>query len=162
MDFETIKTSLIAFFTTGAGATVIAIIITAVKDYAKAKLTAKATKLNDLDKDAIAEKVVNALKGKISVDMITELDKATRNLITEFKETLNQQIKKTNDNERLLYAVAKVMSQFKTVQGTTALDELNKVLASTDIEEIKELPTDTISVELTDKTETANKAKVSY
>ena len=162
MDWETIKTSLIAFFTTGAGATIIAIIITAVKDYAKTKLTAKATKLNDTDKDAIAEKVVNALKGKISVDMIAELDKTTRNLISEFKEEHNALIKKTNDNERLLYAVAKVMSQFKTVQGTTALDELNKVLASTDLAEIKGLPTDTISVELTDKTETVNKAKVSY
>lgn len=161
MDWETIKTSLIAFFTTGAGATIIAIIITAVKDYAKTKLTAKATKLNDTDKDAIAEKVVNALKGKISVDMIAELDKTTRNLISEFKEEHNALIKKTNDNERLLYAVAKVMSQFKTVQGTTALDELNKVLASTDLAEIKELPTDTISVELTDKTETP-KSKVSY
>lgn len=162
MDWETIKTSLIAFFTTGAGATIIALIISAVKDYAKTKLTAKATKLNDIDKDAIAEKVVGALKGKISVDMIAELDKTTRNLITEFKEEHNALIKKTNDNERLLYAVAKVMSQFKTVQGTTALDELNKVLASTDLAEIKKLPTDTISVELTDKTETSNKAKVSY
>lgn len=161
MDWETIKTSLIAFFTTGAGATIIALIISAVKDYAKTKLTAKATKLNDIDKDAIAEKVVGALKGKISVDMIDELDKATRNLITEFKEEHNALIKKTNDNERLLYAVAKVMSQFKTVQGTTALDELNKVLASTDLAEIKEIPTDTIVVELTDKEETP-KSKVSY
>lgn len=161
MEFEAIKTSLIAFFTTGAGATIIALIISAVKDYAKTKLTAKATKLNDLDKDAIAEKVVGAIQGKISVDMVDELDKTTRNLITEFKETLNQQIKKTNENERLLYAVAKVMSQFKTVQGTTALDELNKVLASTDLAEIKELPTDTISVELTDTKETP-KSKVSY
>lgn len=161
MEFEALKTSLIAFFTTGAGATIIALIISAVKDYAKTKLTAKATKLNDLDKDAIAEKVVGAIQGKISVDMVDELDKTTRNLITEFKETLNQQIKKTNENERLLYAVAKVMSQFKTVQGTTALDELNKVLATTDLAEIKELPTDTISVELTDKTETP-KSKVSY
>lgn len=161
MDWETIKTSLIAFFTTGAGATIIALIISAVKDYAKTKLTAKATKLNDIDKDAIAEKVVGALKGKISVDMVDELDKATRNLITEFKEEHNALIKKTNDNERLLYAVAKVMSQFKTVQGTTALDELNKVLASTDLAEIKEIPTDTIVVELTDKEETP-KSKVSY
>lgn len=161
MDWETIKTSLIAFFTTGAGATIIALIISAVKDYAKTKLTAKATKLNDLDKDAIAEKVVGALKGKISVDMIAELDKATRNLITEFKEEHNALIKKTNDNEKMLYAMGKVIAQFKTVQGTTALDELNKVLASTDLAEIKELPTDTISVELTDKTETP-KSKVSY
>lgn len=161
MEWETIKTSLIAFFTTGAGATIIALIISAVKDYAKTKLTAKATKLNDLDKDAIAEKVVNAIKGKISVDMIAELDKATRNLITEFKEEHNALIKKTNDNEKMLYAMGKVIAQFKTVQGTTALDELNKVLASTDLAEIKELPTDTISVELTDKTETP-KSKVSY
>lgn len=161
MEWETIKTSLIAFFTTGAGATIIAIIISAVKDYAKTKLTAKATKLNDLDKDEIAKKVIDAIQGKISVDMITELDKATRNLITEFKEAHNALIKKTNDNEKMLYAVAKVMAQFKTVQGTTALDELNKVLASTDTTEIKELPTDTIVVDLTDKTETPKK-KVSY
>ena len=85
MEFEAIKTSLIAFFTTGAGATIIALIISAVKDYAKTKLTAKATKLNDLDKDAIAEKVVGAIQGKIAVDMVDELDKTTRNLITEFK-----------------------------------------------------------------------------
>lgn len=161
MDFEAIKTSLIAFFTTGAGATIIALIISAVKDYAKTKLTAKATKLNDIDKDDIAKKVIDAIQGKISVDMVTELDKATRNLITELKEKYNELIVKTNGNERMLYAVAKVMAQFKTVQGTTALDELNKVLASTDLAEIKELPTDTISVELTDKTETPKK-KVSY
>lgn len=161
MEWETIKTSLIAFFTTGAGATILALIISAVKDYAKTKLTAKATKLNDIDKDDIAKKVIDAVKGKISVDMIAELDITTRNLITEFKEAHNQLIKKTNDNERMLYAVAKVMAQFKTVQGTTALDELNKVLASTDTTEIKELPTDTIVVDLTDKTETPKK-KVSY
>lgn len=161
MDWEAIKTTVIAFFTTGAGAGLIAVIITAIKDYAKSKLTAKATKLNDLDKDEIAGKVLEAIKGKISIDMTDELNKATRNLINEFKGSLNDVNINETEVKNLLLATANVIAQFKTVQGTTALDELNKALATISPAETTPLSTDEVIYEVKEE-ETKKSKKVSY
>lgn len=161
MEWETIKTTVITFFSTGIGSLLIGAIAYLVQNYAKAKLTAKATKLNDLDKDEIAGKVLEAIKGKISIDMTDELNKATRNLVNEFKGSLNDVNINETEVKNLLLATANVIAQFKTVQGTTALDELNKALATISPAETTPLSTDEVIYEVKEE-ETKKSKKVSY
>ena len=165
MNWEQIKEIIIAFATSSIGATLIAVITKFIVDYFKNKVTAKATKLNSTDKSEIAEGVINALTGKITIDIEDEINKATRSLIGEFRTALNNLINQNNDLKKVITAQAKVISQFKTVQGTSALDELNSVMSTVNTDLTPTTSVETVYEVKTVATTTDNKAltgKVSY
>ena len=162
MNWEQIKEIVIAFSTSTVGATFLAVITKFIVDYCKSKVTAKATKLNDADKAEIAEKVISAISGKITIDMEDELNKATRNLIGEMRETLNTTIAQNNEMKKVALAQAKVISQFKTIQGTSALDELHGVMSSVSADYITNLNKAEIAYEVETPTATETKTKGTF
>ncbi len=163
MNWEQIKEIVIAFSTSTVGATFLAVITKFIVDYCKSKVTAKATKLNDADKTEIAKMVTASISGKITIDMEDELNKATRNLIGEMRETLNTTIAQNNEMKKVVLAQAKVISQFKTIQGTAALDELNGVMSTVSADYITSLNTPEIGYAVETPTpDTKTTAKFSY
>lgn len=133
---------LIMEYVTGflGGSTGLAIIGVVVYKVAKAILEHKGkkyAKLDYQDKNEIANDVKAAIKDGVEVDITSELDKATKKLVSEHKAKLNELIAVNNEDRRLLYAVAQTLAQFKTIQGTTALAELQKALDGVKKDEIE-------------------------
>ena len=78
----------------------------------------KPVKLNQSDYEAIANAIVDKTNGSIEINMSSEIDKATRNRLTE--------VEKVNACKQLVKsqkAIANAVSDFKTI-STSARDEL--------------------------------------
>lgn len=163
MTWEAIKTVVITFCSSTVGTVLLTAGINLIKTAIVNKQNAAKSKLLESDRKAIVDDVLKAQKGRIVIDMRDELDGATRGLINEFREDYNALAKRNNDLTRVVIAQAKVISQFKTIQGTEANNELISVLAGVDTTDIPMLTGEVaFVVEETATEEKTKKSKVSY
>ena len=137
MTWEQIQTTIIAVCTSTLGSGALAFIAYIIKDAIVHRIDAKKSKLLASDKQDIALAVKQGIQQGVEVDITSELDKATKKLVSEHKAKLNELIAVNNEDRRLLYAVAQTLAQFKTIQGTTALAELQKALDGVKKDEIE-------------------------
>lgn len=163
MTWEAIKTAVITFCSSAAGTALLGIIINAIKTAIVNKQNAAKSKLLESDRKAIVDDVLKAQKGRIVIDMRDELDGATRGLLNEFRGDFNYLVERNNTLTKVVIAQAKVISQFKTIQGTEANNELVSVLAGVDTTDIPMLTGEVaFVVEETATEEKTKKSKVSY
>lgn len=162
MTWEAIKTAVIAFCSSTAGTAILALIINAIKTAIVNKQNAAKSKLLESDRKAIVDDVLKAQKGKIVIDMEDELNRATRGLINEFRGDVNALAERNNLLTKVVIAQAKVISQFKTIQGTEANNELIAVLAGVDTTDIPMLTGEVAFVVEEATEEKTKKSKVSY
>ena len=132
MTWEQIQHTIIAVCTSTVGSGLIAFLAYIIKDAIVRKVDSKKSKLLDTDKKEIAIAVKEGIRDGVEVDITNELDKATKKLISEQKDKINELIKQHNEDHKLLVGVAQLLTQFKSIQGKTALDELQKALDEVD------------------------------
>lgn len=144
MNWEQIQTTIIAVCSSTVGSAVLAFIAYIIKDAIVHKIDSKKSKLLASDKKEIAVAVQKGIQNGVEVDITSELDKATKKLVSEFKGTLNDLIALSNEDRRLLYAVAQTLAQFKTIQGTTALAELKQAIDGAGKQELAKIDDDRV------------------
>lgn len=83
----------------------------------------KPVKLNQSDYEAIANAIVDKTNGSIEINMSSEIDKATRNRLTEVEKVNGELVKACKQLVKSQKAIANAVSDFKTI-STSARDEL--------------------------------------
>lgn len=83
----------------------------------------KPVKLNQSDYEAIANAIVDKTNGSIEINMASEIDKATRNRLTEVEKVNGELVKACKQLVKSQKAIANAVSDFKTI-STSARDEL--------------------------------------
>lgn len=83
----------------------------------------KPVKLNQSDYQAIANAIVDKTNGSIEINMSSEIDKATRNRLTEVEKVNGELVKACKQLVKSQKAIANAVSDFKTI-STSARDEL--------------------------------------
>lgn len=139
MNWEQIQTTIIAICSSTVGSAVLAFIAYIIKDAIVHRMDSKKSKLLASDKREIADEVKSAIRDGVEVDITNELDKATKKLISEQKDKINELIKQQNDDRRLLISMAGVLAQLKSLQSTQAIADLKKRLENAPIDEIEEV-----------------------
>ena len=139
MNWEQIQTTIIAVCTSTVGSAVIAFIAYIIKDAIVHKIDSKKSKLLSSDKKEIVLAVQQGIKDGVEVDITNELDKATKKLISEQKDKINELIKQHNAEHKLLVSMATVLSNLKSLQSTQAIADLKKQLADAGYKEIEEV-----------------------
>ena len=162
MTWEAIKTAVIAFCSSTAGTAILAFIINAVKTAIVNKQNVAKSKLLESDRKAIVDDMLNAQKGKIVIDMQNELNVATRGMLNEFRNDFNSLIERNNLLTKVIIAQANVISQFKTIQGTEANNELLAILDGVDATDIPMLTGEVAFVVEPTEEHKTKKSKVSY
>lgn len=139
MTTEQIMTYVVAFLSSGVGATVITVIVKAIVNAICTYKTKKVSKLNESDKseiaDASAKSVLSAISGGVSIDAEAMIDKATNKRLTAIEEQFNSIATQLNKLSAILVAEGQVLSEFKT-PSLASRETLNLVLA----DELKKLP----------------------
>lgn len=108
---------LMAAFTALGGITGIVKIITTIVS------KKKPVKLSNSDYQAIANAIVDKTNGSIEINMASEIDKATRNRLTEVEKVNGELVKACKQLVKSQKAIANAVSDFKTI-STSARDEL--------------------------------------
>lgn len=139
MNWEQIQTTIIAVCTSTVGSGVIAFIAYIIKDAIVHKIDSKKSKLLSSDKREIALAVQEGIKDGVEVDITSELDKATKKLISEQKDTINKLVKQYNEEHKLLVAMASVLSNLKSLQSTKEIADLKAQVEKASKEDIEEL-----------------------
>lgn len=139
MNWEQIQTTIIAVCTSTVGSGVIAFIAYIIKDAIVHKIDSKKSKLLSSDKREIALAVQEGIKDGVEVDITSELDKATKKLISEQKDTINKLVKQYNEEHKLIVAMASVLSNLKSLQSTKEIAELKAQVEKASKEDIEEL-----------------------
>lgn len=85
----------------------------------------KPVKLNQSDYEAIANAIVDKTNGSIEINMSSEIDKATRNRLTEVEKVNGELVKACKQLVKSQKAIANAVSDFKTI-STSARDELKE------------------------------------
>ena len=83
----------------------------------------KPVKLNQSDYEAIANAIVDKTNGSIEINMSSEIDKATRNRLTEVEKVNGELVKACKQLVKSQKAIANAVSDFKTI-STSAREEL--------------------------------------
>ena len=83
----------------------------------------KPVKLSNSDYQAIANAIVDKTNGSIEINMSSEIDKATRNRLTEVEKVNGELVKACKQLVKSQKAIANAVSDFKTI-STSARDEL--------------------------------------
>lgn len=148
MNWEQIQTTIIAVCSSTVGSAALAFIAYIIKDAIVHKIDSKKSKLLASDKKEIADEIKASLQNGVEVDITSELDKATKKLVSEFKDTLNELIDSENKDRKLLYATAQTLAQFKSIQGTQALAVLKDELGKVDEKELAPLDNDRVVAKL--------------
>lgn len=139
MTTEQIMTYVVAFLSSGVGATVITVIVKAIVNAICTYKTKKVSRLNESDKAEIAESaaksVLAAISGGVNIDAEAMIDKATNKRLTAIEEQFNGIATQMNKLSAILVAEGQVLSEFKT-PSLASRETLNAVLA----DELKKLP----------------------
>lgn len=120
-----------------AGAGVISFCAFLIKDAIVNKIQSKKSKLLASDKKEIAEEVKAAIRDGVELDITNELDKATKKLISEQKDRENKLIKQNNELRKLVVAMADVLANLKSLQGTQVIAKLRDTIDKEPIEEVE-------------------------
>lgn len=139
MSTEQIMTYVVAFLSSGVGATVITVIVKSIVNAICTYKTKKVSRLNESDKSEIAESaaksVLAAISGGVNIDAEAMIDKATNKRLTAIEEQFNGIATQMNKLSAILVAEGQVLSEFKT-PSLSSRETLNAVLA----DELKKLP----------------------
>ena len=139
MTTEQIMTYVVAFLSSGVGATVITVIVKAIVNAICTYKTKKVSRWNESDKAEIAESaaksVLAAISGGVNIDAEAMIDKATNKRLTAIEEQFNGIATQMNKLSAILVAEGQVLSEFKT-PSLASRETLNAVLA----DELKKLP----------------------
>lgn len=139
MSTEQIMTYVVAFLSSGVGATVITVIVKSIVNAICTYKTKKVSRLTDGDKKEISKMVVTdmltAIQGGVNIDAEAMIDKATNKRLTAIEEQFNGIATQMNKLSAILVAEGQVLSEFKT-PSLASRETLNAVLA----DELKKLP----------------------
>ena len=139
MSTEQIMTYVVAFLSSGVGATVITVIVKSIVNAICTYKTKKVSRLTDSDKKEISKMVVTdvltAIQGGVNIDAEAMIDKATNKRLTAIEEQFNGIATQMNKLSAILVAEGQVLSEFKT-PSLASRETLNAVLA----DELKKLP----------------------
>lgn len=132
MSTEQIMTYVVAFLSSGVGATVITIIVKSIVNAICTYKTKKVSRLTDGDKKEISKMVVTdvltAIQGGINIDVEAMIDKATNKRLTAIETQFNDIAEQMNKLSDIVVAEGQVLSEFKTPSlGSREL--LNAVLS---------------------------------
>lgn len=132
MTTEQIMTYVVAFLSSGVGATVITVIVKAIVNAICTYKTKKVSRLNEADKAEIAESaaksVLAAISGGVNIDAEAMIDKATNKRLTAIETQFNDIAGQMNKLSDIVVAEGQVLSEFKTPSlGSREL--LNAVLS---------------------------------
>lgn len=139
MSTEQIMTYVVAFLSSGVGATAITVIVKSIVNAICTYKTKKVSRLTDGDKKEISKMVVTdmltAIQGGVNIDAEAMIDKATNKRLTAIEEQFNGIATQMNKLSAILVAEGQVLSEFKT-PSLASRETLNAVLA----DELKKLP----------------------
>ena len=132
MSTEQIMTYVVAFLSSGVGATVITVIVKSIVNAICTYKTKKVSRLTDGDKKEISKMVVTdvltAIQGGVNIDVEAMIDKATNKRLTAIETQFNDIAGQMNKLSDIVVAEGQVLSEFKTPSlGSREL--LNAVLS---------------------------------
>ena len=132
MSTEQIMTYVVAFLSSGVGATVITVIVKSIVNAICTYKTKKISRLTDGDKKEISKMVVTdvltAIQGGVNIDVEAMIDKATNKRLTAIETQFNDIAGQMNKLSDIVVAEGQVLSEFKTPSlGSREL--LNAVLS---------------------------------
>ena len=142
MSTEQIMTYVVAFLSSGVGATVITIIVKSIVNAICTYKTKKVSRLTDGDKKEISKMVVTdvltAIQGGVNIDVEAMIDKATNKRLTAIETQFNDIAGQMNKLSDIVVAEGQVLSEFKTPSlGSREL--LNAVLSDS-LKKLSALP----------------------
>ena len=142
MSTEQIMTYVVAFLSSGVGATVITVIVKSIVNAICTYKTKKVSRLTDGDKKEIAKMVVTdvltAIQGGVNIDVEAMIDKATNKRLTAIETQFNDIAGQMNKLSDIVVAEGQVLSEFKTPSlGSREL--LNAVLSDS-LKKLSALP----------------------
>ena len=139
MSTEQIMTYVVAFLSSGVGATVITVIVKSIVNAICTYKTKKVSRLTDGDKKEISKMVVTdvltAIQGGVNIDVEAMIDKATNKRLTAIETQFNDIAGQMNKLSDIVVAEGQVLSEFKT-PSLASRETLNAVLAG----ELNKLP----------------------
>ena len=132
MSTEQIMTYVVAFLSSGVGATVMTVIVKSIVNAICTYKTKKVSRLTDGDKKEISKMVVTdvltAIQGGVNIDVEAMIDKATNKRLTAIETQFNDIAGQMNKLSDIVVAEGQVLSEFKTPSlGSREL--LNAVLS---------------------------------
>ena len=142
MSTEQIMTYVVAFLSSGVGATVITVIVKSIINAICTYKTKKVSRLTDGDKKEISKMVVTdvltAIQGGVNIDVEAMIDKATNKRLTAIETQFNDIAGQMNKLSDIVVAEGQVLSEFKTPSlGSREL--LNAVLSDS-LKKLSALP----------------------
>lgn len=142
MSTEQIMTYVVAFLSSGVGATVITVIVKSIVNAICTYKTKKVSRLTDGDKKEISKMVVTdvltAIQGGVNIDVEAMIDKATNKRLTAIETQFNDIAGQMNKLSDIVVAEGQVLSEFKTPSlGSREL--LNAVLSDS-LKKLSALP----------------------
>ena len=142
MSTEQIMTYVVAFLSSGVGATVITVIVKSIVNAICTYKTKKVSRLTDGDKKEISKMVVTdvltAIQGGVNIDVEAMIDKATNKRLTAIETQFNDIAEQMNKLSDIVVAEGQVLSEFKTPSlGSREL--LNAVLSDS-LKKLSALP----------------------
>ena len=142
MSTEQIMTYIVAFLSSGVGATVITVIVKSIVNAICTYKTKKVSRLTDGDKKEISKMVVTdvltAIQGGVNIDVEAMIDKATNKRLTAIETQFNDIAGQMNKLSDIVVAEGQVLSEFKTPSlGSREL--LNAVLSDS-LKKLSALP----------------------
>ena len=118
MSTEQIMTYVVAFLSSGVGATVITVIVKSIVNAICTYKTKKVSRLTDGDKKEISKMVVTdvltAIQGGVNIDVEAMIDKATNKRLTAIETQFNDIAGQMNKLSDIVVAEGQVLSEFKT------------------------------------------------
>ena len=142
MSTEQIMTYVVAFLSSGVGATVITVIVKSIVNAICTYKTKKVSRLTDGDKKEISKMVVTdvltAIQGGVNIDVEAMIDKATNKRLTAIETQFNDIAGQMNKLSDIVVAEGQVLSEFKT-PSLSSRELLNAVLSDS-LKKLSALP----------------------
>ena len=142
MSTEQIMTYVVAFLSSGVGATVITVIVKSIVNAICTYKTKKVSRLTDGDKKEISKMVVadvlTAIQGGVNIDVEAMIDKATNKRLTAIETQFNDIAGQMNKLSDIVVAEGQVLSEFKT--PSLGSRELPNAVLSDPLKKLSVLP----------------------
>ena len=144
MSTEQIMTYVVAFLSSGVGATVITVIVKSIVNAICTYKTKKVSRLTDGDKKEISKMVVTdvltAIQGGVNIDVEAMIDKATNKRLTAIETQFNDIAGQMNKLSDIVVAEGQVLSDPLKKLSVLPLLEQAKLVVSQKGEQKEEQP----------------------
>ena len=146
MSTEQIMTYVVAFLSSGVGATVITVIVKSIVNAICTYKTKKVSRLTDGDKKEISKMVVTdvltAIQGGVNIDVEAMIDKATNKRLTAIETQFNDIAGQMNKLSDIVVAEGQVLSDsLKKLSVLPLLEQAQLVVAQPPTSEKADGPT---------------------